>query len=454
MVEHECYGVYTNEERFESKRNIPHNTTNTHNHSKHPNNNIHSKPSCVEVLPPPIPLSNNIIFCPLNASFLTAPYSEFMCEENVCEALDMNTYLPDGVSSSRDLQDACTDGIELSTRSDSTCKLVCDEGYSGDSSNLRCPANAQNGEAPVTNITCTMNKCAPISFLVGVTGDLGSIDACVSGAVLSTRDTNTTSSSCVAKCEEGYFGLSGSITCERDAEQDSVAVWNGQCIEVACNAYEFPPGVSGGGLVSPFSPPCTNGIQLYTHTTTTCNLQCKTGYSGSDSVLHCASNAMFGMDATTSISCDENLCQAYSWPVGVTSTSTDSETACNENTRLSTHTNPSCILSCESGFTGQAGTLTCPSNALYDQVPNVNISCVENSCESFSFDPSTVTTNSRSDACENPVILSTRTYSTCNCFLFLYFVLKILFTHVHSHINQLRYTELHIITWRHSHRSM
>ena len=341
----------------------------------------------------------------------------------------MSADLPDGVTSLGNSQDACTDGIELSTESDSTCELVCDEGYSGVSSTLRCPSNAMNGDAAVTNITCSMNTCSPIAFSVGVVGDSSTTNPCEQGAVLSTRDSTTTSSSCVAKCDEGYFGLSGSITCARNAEQGAVPTWSGQCIEAYCNVYQFPPGVIGGGSASPFSRACTNRVQLNTHTDTTCNLQCEAGYSGSDAELRCASDAMFGMDAITSISCVENTCQAYSWPAGVISVSTESANACNEDTRLSTHTNPSCVLTCESGYTGQDTTLTCPSNASNDQAPTTNITCVENSCAEFSFDSSTVTTNSRSDACTNPVTLSTRTYSTCKFFLVF---LSLLDTHTHT----------------------
>ena len=182
-----------------------------------------------------------------------------------------------------------------------------------------------------------------------------------------------------------------------------------------------------GGNASPFSRACTNGVQLNTHTDTTCNLQCQAGYSGSNAELRCASDAMFGMDAITSISCVENTCAVYSWPSGVRSVSTGSAHACNEDTRLSTHTNPSCVLTCESGYTGQDATLTCPSDASNDQAPTTNISCVENSCAEFSFDPSIVTTNSRSDACTNSVTLSTRTYSTCKFFS------CILLYHIHTH---------------------
>jgi len=356
---------------------------------------------------------DSLVTCPQNATFATAPYSDLICEENSCQAFNMST-LPLGVTTSLGTS-ACTDNIVLSTQSDSTCELVCEVGFSGTPSDLQCPSDAQNGDATVTNISCTMNTCSPIQFGVGVIGDMNHENPCVANQVLSTRDRNSTLySSCGAKCDDGYFGLSGTITCDPSSTQGAAATWSGQCIEAECNAYEFPVGVMGGGSASLSASACTNRIKLGTHTDTTCNLMCKPGYRGADATLDCASNAMFGMDAMTSISCVENVCQVYSWPLGVTGTSAESGgTACNENTILSTHANPTCSLSCEAGFTGQDGTVTCPTDALNNQAPIANISCSENMCQSFSFDPSELSTNTRSDECPNPVTLSTRSYSTC-----------------------------------------
>ena len=80
----------------------------------------------------------------------------------------------------------------------------------------------------------------------------------------------------------------------------SAPILTSQCLsENTCAAFNFPDSVEGGD-----TNPCTNGIQLKTTSgTTTCNVKCKAGYTGSTTSVTCASDAVEGASADSTVSC-------------------------------------------------------------------------------------------------------------------------------------------------------
>ena len=89
-------------------------------------------------------------------------------------------------------------------------------------------------------------------------------------------------------------GYSGAVTATVTAP-----FYSEDLVENTCAAFNFPDSVEGGD-----TNPCTNGIQLKTTSgTTTCNVKCKAGYTGSTTTVTCASDAVEGASADSTVSC-------------------------------------------------------------------------------------------------------------------------------------------------------
>ena len=133
-----------------------------------------------------------------------------------------------------------------------------------------------------------------------------------------------------------------------------------------CNAYDFPEGIEGDDSSE---MACVNGVRLGTHTNSTCGLKCMSGYEGSSTSLTCANDAVYGIDATTTIVCIEKVCAPYSFPVGVTGGDSD---GCTDNVTLSTTQDSQCSLSCRAGYRGSDTILRCETSIVSGENPTLD----------------------------------------------------------------------------------
>merc|ERR1711871_1737012 len=136
--------------------------------------------------------------------------------------------------------------------------------------------------------------------------------------------------------------------------------------------YNFGPGVVGGQTDG-----CYDGIQLTTHTDTTCTVACDSGYSlasGSTTVI-CAADASEGDSTTSGITCVENTCAMYNFGPGVVGGQTD---GCYDGIQLTTHTDTTCTVACDSGYSLASGstTVTCAADATDGDSTTSGITCV------------------------------------------------------------------------------
>ena len=135
------------------------------------------------------------------------------------------------------------------------------------------------------DFSCDVNQCQAVALPVGVVGKQESSTPCFEGMILSAHSSQNASQYCEAKCDVGYFGLEGYISCPQESEMYASTTFAGMCIEVSCNDFVFPDGV--------VSDDCATGVRLTTHTKSTCDLRCADGYFGSVS-LSCPEDAIFG----------------------------------------------------------------------------------------------------------------------------------------------------------------
>ena len=100
-----------------------------------------------------------------------------------------------------------------------------------------------------------------------------------------------------------------------------------------------------------------------------------------------------------------------------TPTHTGTTDPCEDNVALSTHTDNSCTIQCNAGFSGNEGSVTCPTDSDNGAAPIVSISCDENSCQAVSLPDTLVTDSTASVPCENGLVLNTQSQNSCsvNC---------------------------------------
>jgi len=214
----------------------------------------------------------------------------------------------------------------------------------------------------------------------------------------------TKNMSCDVKCDLGYTGGYGSALCPYDSELNGAVLTNLTCVENRCAAYSFTPGVKGAT--------CSDGVRLSTHTNPSCDLSCKPGYHESSgntqSRLICPEDAADGQDIYVQFSCDMNQCQAVSLPLGVVGDVSNSN-PCTEGMILRTHADQYCEASCDQGYFGLPGYISCPQNAMLNDSTVFSGMCIEVSCNDFVF-PSGV----ESSNCESGIRLTTHTKQTCD----------------------------------------
>jgi hypothetical protein len=176
------------------------------------------------------------------------------------------------------------------------------------------------------------------------------------------------------------------------------------CTENQCEAISLSSQLTGGD-----SDPCSNGLRLSTHSDTSCNVKCNTGYEGSGGTIQCSADAVMDASPTESVSCTEISCSAYVLPAHVTGGDSD---PCTDISLLTTHSDPSCNVKCEPGFSGIPATISCPVDSTSGDAPSGSISCTENMCTAYQFDISV--TQGQTDPCQNNVALSTYSDNSCN----------------------------------------
>ena len=73
--------------------------------------------------------------------------------------------------------------------------------------------------------------------------------------------------------------------------------------------------------------------------------------------------------------------------------------------------------SMQCGFSGNEGSVTCPTDSDSGAAPIVSISCDENSCQAVSLPDTLVTDSTASVPCENGLVLNTQSQNSCsvNC---------------------------------------
>eukprot|EP01064_Diplonema_japonicum_P022005 TRINITY_DN3161_c0_g1_i1.p1 TRINITY_DN3161_c0_g1~~TRINITY_DN3161_c0_g1_i1.p1 ORF type:complete len:2279 (+),score=377.70 TRINITY_DN3161_c0_g1_i1:49-6837(+) len=225
----------------------------------------------------------------------------------------------------------------------------CDTGFTG---------TPQWGATSWTH-TCTEITCTAYAFTTGQVG--GTTDACTDGIVLSA----VVDTACNIDCAAGYVTATGQLQCSNTGILSGPGV---TCVEKQCAAYTLPTGVVGGTS----GTPCTTGIVLAPITSPSCGVQCAPGYSGTAATIVCGTGITNGAAPTGTITCTENQCAAYAFPTGVIG---GMGTPCVNNGQLTSTTNPTCSLQCDTGYSGSAGTLTCASNANDGDSPTGGITC-------------------------------------------------------------------------------
>ena len=71
--------------------------------------------------------------------------------------------------------EACSRGVQLTTRTSPRCQLECDNGYSGDSGFVTCPSDATPGQSPEVNIVCEVDV-SNVSLVCGDTSGCVEMD--------------------------------------------------------------------------------------------------------------------------------------------------------------------------------------------------------------------------------------------------------------------------------------
>lgn len=276
--------------------------------------------------------------------------------ENTCAAFAFDGGVVGGDT------DGCTDGIRLTTRADKSCTLKCKAGYTNNSdtsADVTCSDNADEGGDVTTNFECIGMFAAPFSSL----------------------------------CAVAYLHF----CCPQFPWSPLALMWWCIVLENSCAPYVF-----GTGVVPGIEDGCTENITLTSSTNPTCSVQCGAGYTGDATIVSCASNALRGAKATSTISCigewhtllmatptnaelsswsshllcSENTCAPFVFGTGVVGGDDDNLEPCSNGIALSTVSNSECSVKCESGYEGEHATVYCAQDALQGTPAISTISCV------------------------------------------------------------------------------
>jgi hypothetical protein len=354
--------------------------------------------------------TNDILTCASNATYGTDAFTSIVCNEKHCASYSFTAGVTGGSTT-----DPCTDNITLSTITDPQCTLACRAGYSGAATTLRCSTSISNGDPPTlddTSFSCTENSCAPIVLANSMYSSHGVSNPCNESQVLGTH-TNTV---CDLECAEGYFGGAGTAKCNSDASNGDQVQYEISCHEIQCNSYTFGEGVEPDN--STVYQACDNGIRLGTHVNSNCGVKCEAGFQDNQAVVYCPTNASFGQDASNQLQCVPNSCAPFEFNASIFAASSGAgrgiTNGCDEGVVLQTRERSQCTLQCLSTHQGEDGTVTCPFNASENQLPEVDITCVEKLCEPLSLKSSETGLEGSTDPCTNGMELSPVTNPTCD----------------------------------------
>lgn len=344
--------------------------------------------------------------CPPNAEDGTIAVLTSSCVEISCAEFEFtNGEIADGTSTS------CYSGIILQSVTNTTCTFACDEGFSGTSSEMRCPSNAAFGALPVlsSGSGCTQNRCAPYHHQVGTSRTSGQ-GGCMDGVAL------LSSAMCEITCLPGFssttFSSSGTVVCPSNASEGSQTMTSFECEENLCAPLQIP-----SDMVADLSDneTCVDGLRLGTSTSTSCTLKCASGYSGTGGQFTCLGTSESNDMAQLDSSCIEVKCVQLTFGDGVEGDPSGAD-ACIDGIQLTTYSDPSCDLRCMKGYSGNTSTALCPSDAVFGTFPVVGITCSENVCRAYNFREGVVEGESSSNAtaCFNGIQLSSHTMSECS----------------------------------------
>ena len=173
---------------------------------------------------------------------------------------------------------------------------------------------------------------------------------------------------------------------------------------------------------------CTNGTRLVTNVVNataqkaSCFVQCSSGYrttlSGTfGGRVFCPNNAEEGSPVQYTYQCTENSCAALQLnSVGLRGLESSSS-PCFDQQHLSTHSNPSCEVSCKPGYESSTSeaTYTCATNAANGDSPQISpsITCVENTCKVRLHPGMTGLFESNCEPCTSGLSLFTHSLPNC-----------------------------------------
>ena len=169
------------------------------------------------------------VTCSATSQGEAASFDNVYCNENRCEA----------VPHVNSVDDSNCFGKRLGTRNNNTCTASCSTGYFGEGATFHCPKTSLENDPVDVALFCYEVICSPLVFSSGVIPDEMSSNPCYAGAIL------TMNSSCDVRCELGYSGSSGQVSCPYDSELSDPVVTDVTCLENKCASYSFSLGVTG-----------------------------------------------------------------------------------------------------------------------------------------------------------------------------------------------------------------
>ena len=317
-------------------------------------------------------------------------FLNWTCTEKTCEAWERPTEMQAlGIN-------GCEKNATLSAISRPSCDLQCANGYdsNGLSPMLMC---SLGGGISATALQCTEKTCVPISLPQGVVGTDGET-GCTEGQVLST----VTNRSCEVRCKDTHSWDSGAtnFTCGIDGGSAYSSI---SCSENHCNSFLFSTGMIGDTNVSAVMP-CYDGVVLSAENQNTCAVKCTEGFTANENHSNIVSCPIDGGDAVSNIFCSENVCESYTFPVGMASDE------CSTGIMLSSISDPTCNLKCEDAYISN-GELSLLSCGLSGGLPFTEFACSERRCSPL-FLPEGIE-GAGEVPCADDMILSTVTNSTC-----------------------------------------
>ena len=306
-------------------------------------------------------------------SVISDPSCDIRCDQSAGYIAQTGTYsctnMAGGVPSVSSITACVPVPCPTNSNSVSLRNCVCDAGYTGV---ISYTGTAYSGTCTIINCNAYNFPTSPANIVAGAT------DGCTGNDILNVLDPT-----CNVQCAPGYVAATGVVTCDFAITRTSTTPLT--CTEKTCSSYTFGTGITAG-----VSNGCTNPQVLRQATLSSCTLACAAGYTGVAGTLNCANTLATGSAPVVNIACTENTCAAYTLLTGEVATAPGCAS-------LRTVTGNTCALTCATGYSTGAGTITCPATATPNQAPTVTTSpncrrtCALHTC-SAGFTPKTVLT--------------------------------------------------------------